>query len=305
MPHDCHGSHSHSDLPRSQGANSRLRLAFWVNLIFTLVEVVGGIYTGSLAILADAVHDLGDTISLAVAWFLQNQSDRGPSAQFSYGYQRLSLLSAFLAGAFLLAGSAFVALESLLRLFESSTKVPDAQGMLVFAAFGVLANTFAAWRLHQGHSQNEKILTWHMIEDVLGWIVVFFGAGLLYFFQWPWLDPALAFGVSVFIGWNAGRHLLQTTLLFLQQVPSTVDLQKLRMRLENLEDVYEIHDLHVWSLDGERHVISLHAVVADLAKAPGQVKDHIRQVLKEFGDFHVTIELEGPHEVCVVQCEVP
>lgn len=298
----AHGSgphhHHHHHTPDSASRN--LGLAFWLNLSFALIELVGGILTQSLAIMSDALHDFGDALSLGLGWFLQKKSTAGPSENFSYGLRRLSLLSAFISATVISCGAIYIVFESISRFNEP--REPNGLGMIGLAVFGIAMNGFAAWRLGHGHTQNEKVMKWHLIEDVLGWVAVLIGSVFIYLYQWNFLDPILAIAISIFVFYNVIRHLVETTNLFLQGNPNPEGLRAFRAQVDKLSNVHEIHDVHFWSLDGVRHILSLHAVLKDTASAESD-KESIRTLSKLLGDCHVTIEIESTEEHCHNDCE--
>jgi cobalt-zinc-cadmium efflux system protein len=299
----AHGSgphhHHHHHTPDASTRN--IGLAFWLNLIFAIVELIGGWYTQSLAVTSDALHDFGDALSLGLGYFLQRKSSAGPSEQFSYGPRRLSLLSALISGVVISVGAVYIAVESI-RSFNDGRE-PHSVGMMLLAVLGIAVNGFAAWKLARGKTQNEKVLTWHLIEDLLGWTAVLAGSVLIYFFQWNWLDAALALGISLFILVNVIRGLIETTNLFLQANPDPNALRLFREHVEAMPEVFETHDVHFWSLDGVRHILSLHAVLHDISTAE-KVKETVRVAAeKNLGDCHVTIEIESTKEHCHNDCE--
>ncbi|MGE3424778.1 MAG: cation diffusion facilitator family transporter [Dehalococcoidia bacterium] len=287
------GHHHHS------GSVGRVRAAFFLNVAFTVVEVVGGILSGSIAILADAVHDLGDTVSLGAALVLEKRAQQRPNKRFSYGYRRLSAISALLTGTVLLVGSVFMIIASISRFSEPGQ--PHGWAMLGLAVFGVGVNGVASWYLSRGATANERILKWHLLEDVLGWCAVLVGSLLILVLDWTWIDPVLALAISGFVIWNVFRNLAKTMGLFLQEVPAGVDLERLEQSIESLDGVLDVHDLHVWSLDGEHHVLSCHTV-AESATEPEALKRSIRERIGRHGRFHVTIELEFQGEACIENC---
>jgi cobalt-zinc-cadmium efflux system protein len=295
--HHHHHSHGGSDT-----SSRNIGVAFWLNLSFAAIELVGGLYTQSLAVLSDALHDFGDAISLGIGYFLQRKSNEGPSENYSYGKRRFSLLSACISGMVISGGAIYILTESILGF--NDPREPNGLGMFGLAVFGIAVNGVAAWRLGHGHTHNEQMLKWHLIEDVLGWIAVLVGSGLIYFFKWVWIDPLLAIGISLFVLYNVVRHLAETVNLLLQANPDPEGLRGFRMQAEGLQEVAEIHDLHFWSLDGVRHILSLHAVLHDTAKA-GMVKERIRLYSKTLGDCHVTVEIESVDDHCHDDCEDP
>lgn len=299
MPHgSAPHHHHHHHTPDSSTKN--IGVAFWLNLSFALIELVGGVWTQSLAVISDALHDFGDALSLGIGYFLQRKSSEGPSENYSYGKRRFSLLSAFVSGLVISVGAVYILIESITGFNEP--REPHGLGMMGLAIFGIAMNGFAAWKLGHGHTHNEKVLTWHLLEDVLSWVAVLIGSVLIYLFQWVWLDPLLAMGISIFVLYNVARHLAQTVNLFLQGNPNPEGLRAFRAQVDLLDVVEEIHDVHFWSLDGVRHILSLHAVLKDLNRAE-EVKEQIRVLSKLLGDCHVTVEIESTAEHCHNDCE--
>lgn len=290
--------HDHSHHHHHHHSTSNIQLAFALNLCFTIIELVGGILTNSTAILADAIHDLGDTLALGLSVVMERVSKKKRDPRFSFGYRRFSLLSALINGVVLLIGAALVLREAIPRLW--APEAVHASGMFWLAILGVAVNGFAALRLSGGHSMNEKMLTWHLLEDVLGWVAVLILSIVLYFWDLPILDPIFSMVFTSWIAWNVIKHLKQTLMIFLQSVPDDVDIDHLTAQLQQIDQVEEVHDLHVWSLDGTRHVLSAHLVFA-AAVAPEQqiqIKQTARALLKEAGIHHATLELEQRQEDC-------
>jgi cobalt-zinc-cadmium efflux system protein len=299
----AHGSgHHHHSHGGTDHSTRNIGLAFWLNLFFAAIELLGGLYTQSLAVVSDALHDFGDALSLGIGYILQRKSSEGPSENFSYGKRRFSLLSACISGIVISGGAVYIFIVSVLGFNEP--REPNGQGMFLLAVFGIAVNGFAAWRLGHGHTHNEKMLKWHLIEDVLGWVAVLIGSALIYVFNWVWIDPMLAIGISLFVLYNVARHLIDTVNLLLQGNPDPEALKGFRFQAEAIPEVASIHDVHFWSLDGVRHVLSLHAVLKNPAQA-GAVKSQIRNLSKALGDCHVTVEVEGPDEHCHDDCEDP
>lgn len=290
--------HSHSHDHHHDQSTKRIALAFFLNLAFTIIEFVGGWLTNSTAIMADAVHDLGDCISIGLGWFLSKISSKGTTTDFSYGYRRFSLLGALINGLVLMIGSVWVLSQAIPKLFEP--QMPVVEGMFGLAVLGVVVNGYAAFKLSKGKTLNEKVLNWHLLEDVLGWIAVLIVSVTLMFFEWPILDPALSIVFTLFILFNVGRNLWTTTKLFLQAVPDKGLSEKLFKLLESNNEVSNVHHLHLWSLDGEHHVLTAHLVV-DTPLEPNQqlhLKEKIAKQLSGFDLVHTTIELEFGDEQC-------
>jgi cobalt-zinc-cadmium efflux system protein len=279
---------------KSNTAPRRIFLAFILNTVFAIIEIIGGVLTGSVAIIADAVHDMGDSVSLGVAWYFEKIArNKEKDSVFSYGYGRLSLLSAAISGVVILSGMIYILIESFNRFFEPS--VPNAEGMIYLSILGIVVNGFAAFKLSHGHTQNEKILTWHLLEDVLGWAAVLVGAALMKIFGWNWIDAVLAVLIAVYIGYNAMKNLNNTFRLILQSVPEGFDIDNFIDEVEKIEGVNKAHDLHVWSMDGQKHILSIHIIMqeGESAEKTNSIKEKIRETINKFGDFHATIEVES------------
>lgn len=281
----------------SGAATGALRLAFFVNLAFTLVEVVGGWWTGSIAVLTDAFHDTGDCLVLGTAWYLQRVAMKGRDAHYSYGYGRYSMLGGWLTSVVLIAGAAVMLSVSVSKLADPPS--PNTNGMMLIAVFGLLMNGFAAWKLHGGASLNERGAYLHLLEDVLGWAAVLVGAVIIRFTGWAVVDPLLSIAISAFIGVNAVRTLRKGTGILMQEIPAGLDMAAVRSKLLALPHVTGLHDQHTWTLDGSFVVHTVHLVVdnAELAVALA-VKARAREELRAMGIHHATIELEWADEHC-------
>jgi cobalt-zinc-cadmium efflux system protein len=294
------GAHHHGPKPRSGTAEGNLGAAFGLNLLFACIELAGGIVTGSTAIIADAVHDFGDSLTLAMAWILQRFAGRGRSPTFTYGYARLSLLSSLLSGAVLLAGSILVLAKALPTLLAGGGQ-PHGWGMLGLAVLGVAVNGIAWMRLSKGLTRNEKMLSWHLVEDLLGWVAVLVGSIVILISGWGWVDPLLAVGIALFIGFNVFRNLRETVLLFLQRVPEGFDVEALSSEVACISGVHSVHDVHAWTLDGEKNIVSMH--LRTKGSLPDyrliqEIRHEVSHRLAEKGDFHLTIEFEPEDSHC-------
>ena len=286
--------HDHSQ----HDSSKRMGWAFFLNLSFTIIEFIGGWLTNSTAIMADAVHDLGDSLSIGSAWVLNKLGEKKANQKFTYGYRRLSLLGALINGLVLTAGSIWILNEAIPRLFDPV--MPHTQGMLALAVLGVAVNGYAAYKLSKGKTLNERVLNWHLLEDVLGWVAVFVVALVMQFVEWPILDPLLSIGFTLFILINVIRNLWETAHLFIQGTPDTEELNKIERSLLDLQNVESIHHLHLWSLDGEHHVLTAHIRVSslDTIKEYTNLKTSINAVLESNELEHTTIEIELDKETC-------
>ncbi|PCJ49903.1 MAG: cation transporter [Gammaproteobacteria bacterium] len=290
-------SHGHNHIPKDMSSN-RIGWAFILNFCFTIIEFIGGWLTNSTAIMADAVHDLGDTLSIGLAWGLNKLSKKNSNKTFSYGYHRFSLLGALINGVVLVAGSIWVLTMSFPRLL--SPVMPDAQGMLLLAILGVIVNGYAAYKLSEGKTLNERILNWHLIEDVLGWVAVLIVAIVLMFIDFPILDPILSIGFTLFILFNVIKNLRTAIQLFLQATPEQGLQDSIKTQLSALKFIDEIHHFHLWSLDGERHVLTAHLVLSHYFDQQEYIamKNEISSRLRPFNLEHTTLEFEFVDEIC-------
>jgi cobalt-zinc-cadmium efflux system protein len=286
---------SQHNLPHQHGTGN-IRFAFFLNLGFTIIEFIGGILTNSVAILADAVHDLGDSVSLGIAWYLQKYAQRGSSQHYTYGYKRFSLLGALINSLILILGSFYVLSETIPRLLHPQPI--NEKGMFLLAILGVIVNGAAVLRLKKGTSINEKVVTLHLMEDVLGWAAILVGSVLMYFFDLPFIDPLLSVLISIYILVHVVGSIRQSLKIILQGTPDNIDMTHIRQRLLAHPFVSTIHDVHVWTTDGNYHVMTLHVVLDAATADTVQVKDELRQLLKEENIEHATIEFENPGESC-------
>jgi cobalt-zinc-cadmium efflux system protein len=290
MAHD-HIHHDHHN-------DENIKVAFFLNAGFALAEFVGGLYTNSIAILADALHDFGDSISLAMSWRLEKISEKGEDEKYSYGYKRFSLLSALISGIILVAGSIFMISEAIKRII--SPQHSNAQGMLVFALVGMAVNGYAALRTSRGKNLNSRMISWHMLEDVLGWAAVFIVSIVLLFADIHILDPILSLAITAIVLFNVIKNLRATLVLFLQGVPDTVDVTRIESEIMAMDKVKGIHHTHIWSLDGEQHVLTTHVMLCLDAKKEDirAIKDKIRSFTEQYGLAHTTVEFEYLEEDC-------
>jgi len=279
-------------------AVSNLKLAFFLNLGFTVVEFIGGLWTNSTAILADAVHDLGDSFALAQAWYFESLSAKGATQTYTYGYRRFTLLGAVISALMLLVSSFYVLSEAIPRIIEPEHS--NAQGMALLALLGVSVNAFAMLRLSKGKGANIRIVALHLLEDVLGWAAILVVAIILMFKDIHILDPILATLITIYILTNVVRQLKGIVPVFLQASPASTDIAGIEKQLEDMELVDSVHHLHVWSLDGEHTVLTVHIVTQRILRPDeyALLKQRFRQIIDTHGIYHSTLEIEWPDESC-------
>ncbi len=271
----------------------KIFVAFILNLVFSACEFVGGILTGSVAILSDALHDLGDAVSIGVAYVLERKSKRHADTVFTFGYARYSVVASMLTTSILIVGSVVIVANAIDKIVHPTPVNYD--GMIVFAVFGVVVNTVATLFTRKGHSLNQKAVSLHMLEDVLGWIVVLVGAVVMRFTDFALIDPIMSIGVAIFIFVNAVRTLHQALQVFLEKAPTDLTAGQVQQIASKVAGVVDVHHLHVWTLDGQSHCATMHVVV-DGTNA--HAKHQIRHELQHHGVAHVSIELETVGEHC-------
>ena len=268
-------------------------IAFILNLSFSVFEFIGGIFTGSVAILSDAVHDIGDAASIGISYFLEKKSKQKPDDVYTYGYSRYSVIGSVITTLILLFGSAVVIYNAVNRIINPVHI--NYNGMIFFAVVGVLVNFLAALFTRDGGSLNQKAVNLHMLEDVLGWIVVLIGAIVMRLTDISIIDPILSVSVAIFIFINAIKNLKEAVDLFLEKIPNDIDINEIKEHLINIDGVSDVHHIHVWSLDGQNNFATMHIVTNGDFK---RIKTEIREELAEHGISHVTMELEREGEHC-------
>ena len=271
----------------------KILLAFLLNLCFSIFEFFGGIFTGSVAILSDALHDIGDAASIGFSFFLEKKSKKKPNEIYTYGYARYSVIGSVVTTMILLVGSCIVIYNAIGRLIEP--REIRYNEMILFAVVGVVVNFCAAFFTREGDSLNQKAVNLHMLEDVLGWAVVLIGAVVMRFTTFAIIDPLLSIGVAIFIFIHAIGTLKEALNLFLEKTPCGVSVEEIKEHLMELEGVVDVHHVHIWSLDGNLHFATMHIVSTS---DPHRVKDRVRKELSEHGIGHVTLELESVGEHC-------
>ena len=277
-------------------------VAFFLNLSFSVLEFIFGSIFNSSAVLADAVHDLGDALAIGLSACLETVSNRQEDKRYTLGYKRFSLLGAILTSVILLTGSFMMIIENIPRLIKP--EVVDYQGMLVLGIIAIIINLLASLIVRKGKTKNESILSLHFLEDILGWLAVIVVSGVLYLTDWYILDPLLSLLISSFILWKAIPRFWSTLKIFLDAVPEGVDIEQVRSDLEQLEYVASVNQLNLWTMDGLEKNAIVH-VCLEHVKHMDICKESIRNLLKERGFQNVTIEVDSSlmnhahHKRCV------
>ncbi|NLI71275.1 MAG: cation transporter [Bacteroidales bacterium] len=299
-------SHSHSHHHTHHGDVKNIKVAFFLNFSFAIIEIIGGFLTNSVAILSDAVHDLGDSLSLGLAWYFQKYSRKKSDNIYTYGYRRFSLVGALANSLVLIVGSILILTEAIPRIFNPQQAHP--QGMMLLAVLGVAVNGFAMLRLRKGKSLNEKVVSLHLMEDVLGWIAVLIGAVIMYFWDVPVIDPILSLLIAGYVLFNVFKNMRELFRILLQGAPQEINSEHIQAEILKIDSVKDIHDVHLWSVDGIYNVMTIH-VILDEKKSMEELsymKKDIRNRLINKGIEHVTLEFETEDEECVLDdCSNP
>ena len=267
-------------------------IAFFLNISFSIFELFGGLITNSVAIISDSIHDMGDAISIGISYFLERKSKKKANKKYTYGYVRYSVLGGVITTTILLVGSILVIIGATKRLFHPVEV--NYNGMIIFAIVGVVLNFIAAYVTKDGDSINQKSVNLHMLEDVLGWIIVLIGAIIMNFTNIKIIDPLMSIGVAIFILINSLKNLKQVLDLFLAKTPRDIDIDELKEHLLELKGVDDIHHIHIWSIDGYNNYATMHIVTKE--KNIKQLKNKIREELEEHNICHAILETED--EAC-------
>ncbi len=268
-------------------------IAFILNLSFAIFEFFGGVFTGSVAIVSDAIHDVGDATSIGISYFLEKKSKKKPDEKYTYGYLRYSVIGSVITTLILLVGSVVVIINAINKIMNP-TEI-NYKGMIIFAVFGLVINFVAAFVTHGGGSLNQKAVNLHMLEDVLGWAVVLIGAIIMNFTDIKIIDPLMSIGVSVFIFINAFKNLKEVLDLFLEKTPHGMSVEEIKAHISEIDGVGDVHHIHIWSMDGNSNFATMHIVTNCDAHV---IKEKVREELSEHGISHATLELEAVGEHC-------
>jgi cobalt-zinc-cadmium efflux system protein len=248
--------------------------------------------------MSDALHDFGDSLSLGLAHYFEKKSTKLRDEDFSYGYKRFSLIGAFINSIVLIIGSVFIVQEAISRLI--TPQPANAKGMLILAVIGVAVNLIAMLRLSRGTSVNERVVSLHFLEDVLGWVAVLVGSIIMMFYNVPILDPILSLLIAVFILFNVYRNLKQAFPIMLQGIPDNVDVEEIKKRILSIPGIINVHDLHAWTMDGRYNVMTIHIVLeqATSMEQTDRLKQEVRHQLEHLNVQHLTVETELQNNPC-------
>ena len=268
-------------------ASDNLAFVFVINLTFNIIVILGGLATNSIAILADCIHDMSDTISMAVAWILEKISQKETTLNYSYGYQRFSILGAVITSIFVICMAFVILSEAIPRLFAPESV--DAGGMLIVAIIGLLFKSISVYRLHGAETFNEKAIFYHL-GDVFEWIAILILSAVLIFWSGAnYLDPFVSIGIAIWLIFNLGRTLIKSIQVFLQKTPDNFDVEEFKNYILAINGVKSIEDFHIWSLDGIDSVMTL-KVNVNFDKDLEKIKEDIYVISNKYHVIDITIE---------------
>ena len=276
-------------------------IAFILNISFSIFELIGGIFTNSISIMSDTVHDFGDALSIGISLILEKISKKKPDEKYTYGYARYSVLGALITTIVLTVGSIFVILGGINRILNPVAI--NYNGMIILAIFGVVINFLAAYFTREGDSINQKAVNLHMLEDVLGWVVVLIGSILMKFTNISLVDSIMSIGIATYILINAFKNLKDILDLFLEKTPKNISIEKIKKHLLEIKEIVDVHHIHIWSMDGVTNYSTMHIITED--QNIKELKNKIREEMNELGISHTTIEIEYKNDNCdEKECEV-
>jgi len=268
-------------------------IAFILNLGFGIFEFFGGLFTNSISIISDSIHDIGDAMGIGISLLLEKKSKKRPDNKYTFGYVRYSVIGSLITIIILIISSILVIYNAVMRI--NNPVDINYNGMILFSIVGIIVNYLAVYFTRGGNSLNQKSVNLHMLEDVLGWIVVLIGAIIMSFTNISIIDPILSILVALFILKNAISNLKIILDLFLEKTPKDIDIDKIKDSIFEIDGIKDIHHIHIWSLDGYNNYATMHIVTNE---DNNKIKEEIRNKLKKYNIFHITIELENIDEIC-------
>ena len=296
---------------KRQDISEKTFLGLIVNFIFSIFEFFAGGITGSVAIMSDAIHDLGDAFSLGFSIYYGRKSKHAPDKKFTYGYSRFSVLGVFVTTVILVVGACFMILLSILRIISPSEI--NLSMMLILSIVGFIINLFAAFRTENGRFNvlkaiEQRSVNGIILEDVIGWFIVIVGTIVMMWTGWIWLDPLMSIAISIYLIGTSFASFKKILDLFLEKVPEGESVDIVRYQVLAIPHVKDVHQIHLWSMDGEKLCATMHVVVdgkvvdgvliENSVDNPMNIKKEIRKQLSSTGIKEVTLEIETEAERC-------
>lgn len=309
--HENPGHHTHA-FPGEDGTEKRLLATLALNLFIPLIQIAGGLFAHSMALVSDALHNLSDFTAVLISYIAHRIGKRGASTRNTFGYRRAEVIAALVNGAILAAASAFIVYHAFKRMFHPETVL--GQIVILAAIVGIAGNGLSAWLLHRdaGHNINIRGAFLHMIGDLMTSVVVLVSGLVLTWRPWYWLDPVLSLLIVAYILRNCWKILKESVAILMNATPKRLDLHEVRQTLCGLPGVSGIHYVHAWPLDASGVAFSCHVVVPDQTLSQTErTAERIRLVLRRsFGIDHPVLQFETRDcgeggMLCGISCSTP
>ncbi|QQK77942.1 cation transporter [Salicibibacter cibarius] len=300
MSHNHH-HHHHTDNKKA------LLLALLLIFILVIAEVIGGLLTNSLALMADAGHMLSDFFAIGLALIAFKVGERAASKSKTFGYRRFEILAALINGVVLIGISVFVFWQAIQR-FQAPPEVAGG-GMLAFASFALFINLLVAWIFLRGGdvkgNLNLRGAFFHVLGDIVSTIGVLVAGLLILFFNWTFADPIISIVVALLILTAGFRIASESVHVLMEGKPASISLQKIEKHLKELPHVHSLHDLHLWSITSDFPALSCHLVVEEGADRDALLRQATHMLKEEFRISHAVIQMEGEGIECTSMCSSP
>lgn len=287
------GHHHHHHHPPVKGRN--LLLAIFLNIIITAAQVVGGLISGSLSLLSDALHNLSDVLSLIISYFANRLSRRQASTNKTFGYKRAEIIAAFVNSASLIAVAVFLIKEAVERFMDP--QVVGSGIVIALSLLGILANGFSVWLLRKDSNRNMNMRSayLHLLTDMLASVAVLFGGLAMYFFQWYWVDPLLTVLIALYLVYMGYDLLKSSTRVLMLFTPNSIQVKEIVDSITEIPEIKNVHHVHIWQLNEDEVHLEAHIDFKEdiLLSQFDAVLDTIEEkVYHEFGINHVNIQPE-------------
>jgi len=273
-------------------AAENISFAFLLNVIFMVVVGIGAIYTNSMAILADLLHGLSDTIALGFSWFFQRFSEKEADEKFNYGYRRFSLLGAIITSSIVIIGSFSILVEAVSRLFAPVE--PYAFGMVLVAIFAIFLKTLSVLKMRGAKTLNERVVSIHLIGDLMGWVALLIVGAILIFYNIPILDVLLSIAITIWMIYNLAKTLFYSFKILLLQAPKHINQNKLKRDILSVEGIDDIVKFYLWSLDNQKNILTIKINLNNDLKVSDteNIKKNINNLCSLHGVEDITIEFD-------------
>lgn len=274
-----------------------IKIAFLLNLAFSIVEAIGGILTNSISIISDSLHNLGDSITIGINYIFEKKSKKLPNKEYSYGYLRYTMLGSLIASFILLVGSVIIIYNVVPRLIKPLSVNYDA--MIIFGIFGLLINLYATIKIMRSKDKDKKINT-HMIEDTVIWLFILTGSICIKVFDLVIIDPILSLLIAVYILYQVYKYMKNIYNIFMEKVPKNVKIDEIKKDIESNENIDNVHHIHIWSMDGVNNYMTAHIHLNKILNEEEIIntKNDVKNKLKEDKINYITLEVEYFNEKC-------